>query len=135
MEKNNIIAEESEFKKNSVRILKGSISAIILSALFMLIFAMLLCYTNIQENTMIPVIFVTTGISILIGSMISTRKIKKNGLINGGLVGLIYIITLYIVSSLFSAGFSITFNSILMLIIGATMGMIGGIIGVNLNKK
>ncbi len=135
MEKNNIIAEESEFKKNSVRILKGSISAIILSALFMLIFAMLLCYTNIQENTMIPVIFVTTGISILIGSMISTRKIKKNGLINGGLVGLIYIITLYIVSSLFLAGFSITFNSILMLIIGATMGMIGGIIGVNLNKK
>lgn len=135
MEKNNIIAEESEFKKNSVRILKGSISAIILSALFMLIFAMLLCYTNIQENTMIPVIFVTTGISILIGSMISTRKIKKNGLINGGLVGLIYIITLYIVSSLFLAGFSITFNSILILIIGATMGMIGGIIGVNLNKK
>lgn len=135
MEKDNIITEESEFKKNLVRIIKGSIFSIIISAILLLIFAVLLSYTNLSENTMLPVTLVVTGVSILIGSMISTRKIRKNGILNGGMVGVIYIITLYLISSLFLAGFNLTFNSFIMLIIGIITGMIGGIIGVNTNRK
>ena len=135
MEKDSIITEESEFKKNSIKIIKGSLFAVIASAILLLIFAVLLCYTNLSENTMLPVILVITGISILIGSMISTRKIRKNGILNGGMVGLIYIIILYLISSLFLAGFSLTFNSFIMLVVGIVTGMIGGIIGVNTNRK
>lgn len=135
MEKDNIITEESEFKKKAIRIIKGSIFAIITSTVLLLIFALLLCYTSLSENTMLSVILVTTGISILIGSMISTKRIRKNGILNGGMVGVIYIITLYLISSLFLAGFNLTFNSFIMLIIGIITGMIGGIIGVNTNRK
>lgn len=135
MEKDNIITEESELKKNSARIIKGSLFAIITSAILLLIFAILLCYTSLSESTMLPVILVVTGVSILIGSMISTRKIRKNGILNGGMVGLIYIIILYLISSLFLAGFSLTFNSFIMLVVGIITGMIGGIIGVNTNRK
>lgn len=135
MEKDNIITEESEFKKNAIRIIKGSIFAIITSTVLLLIFALLLCYTSLSENTMFSVILVITGISILIGSMISTKRIRKNGILNGGMVGVIYIITLYLISSLFLAGFNLTFNSFIMLIIGIITGMIGGIIGVNTNRK
>lgn len=135
MEKDNIVTEESELKKNSIRIIKGSIFAIIISTIFLLIFALLLCYTTLSEDTMKPVILIITGISILVGSMISTRKIRKNGLINGGTVGLIYIIILYLTSSLFLAGFSLTVNSFIMIIVSIIMGMIGGIVGVNLNRK
>lgn len=135
MEKDNIITEESEFKKNLVRIIKGSLFAIITSAILLLFFAVLLCYTSLSENTMLPVILVVTGISILIGSMVSTRKIRENGILNGGMVGFIYIIILYLISSLFLAGFSLTFNSFIMVIVGVVTGMIGGIIGVNTNRK
>lgn len=135
MEKDNIIIEESEFKKNLVRIIKGSLFAIIISIILLLIFAILLCYTGLPESTMLPVILVITGISILIGSMISARKIKKNGILNGGMVGIIYIVVLYLISSLFLAGFNLTFNSFIMIIIGIIIGMVGGIIGVNTNKK
>lgn len=135
MEKDNIITEESELKKNSARIIKGSLFAIITSAILLLIFAILLCYTSLSESTMLPVILVVTGVSILIGSMISTRKIRKNGILNGGMVGLIYIIILYLISSLFLAGFSLTFNPFIMLVVGIITGMIGGIIGVNTNRK
>lgn len=135
MEKDNIITEESELKKNSARIIKGSLFAIITSAILLLIFAILLCYTSLSESTMLTVILVVTGVSILIGSMISTRKIRKNGILNGGMVGLIYIIILYLISSLFLAGFSLTFNSFIMLVVGIITGMIGGIIGVNTNRK
>lgn len=124
--------KESEFSKNMIRIVKGSISAIILTIILLLIFATLLTYTEIKENTINPVIIVITGISILVGSSISTLKIKKNGLINGFLVGLIYIITIYLISSLTGAGFKINLNSMIMILVSIIMGMIGGIIGVNL---
>ena len=135
MEKDNIITEESELKKILVGIIKGSIFSIIISAILLLFFAVLLSYTNLSENTMLPVTLVVTGVSILIGSMISTRKIRKNGILNGGMVGIIYIIALYLISSLFLAGFYLTFKSFIMLIIGIITGMIGGIIGVNTNIK
>lgn len=135
MGKDNIVVEQNEMKTNGIRILKGSIFAIIISAILLIIFALLLCYANLKEVTMKPVIFTITGISILIGSMTSTKSIKKNGIINGGIVGLIYILILYIISSLFVSGFSITLNSIFMLAIGTITGIIGGIIGVNINKK
>ena len=98
--KTNIVTEESEFKKNSIRILKGSSFAIMMSIILLTIFALLLSYTQISENTITPVVITVVGISILLGSTIATRKIKKNGLLNGGLVGFIYIAILYIASSL-----------------------------------
>ena len=100
--------------------------------ILLLIFAALLTYTAIQENVINPVIIVITGVSILVGSSISTLKIKKNGLINGLLVGLIYIITIYVISSIACAGFKINLYATIMIIVGAIMGMVGGVIGVNL---
>lgn len=130
IEKN--INEQSETKKNVIRIIKGSIFSIIISLILLLIFAILLCYTNLSENSIKPTILVITGVGILIGSMISAKKIRKNGLINGGMVGVVYIIILYMVSSLTITNFSITINSLTMLIVAIITGMIGGIIGINL---
>ena len=81
---------------------------------------------------MVPVVLVITGISVLIGSSISSISIRKQGITNGGLVGLIYVLFLYIVSSIAGIGFEINMNAILMIIVGVITGMIGGIIGVNL---
>lgn len=129
--KNNAFTQESKSRQNIIRILKGTLFSIIISLVLLLIFALVLTYTNIPETTIMPVTLIITGISILIGSMISTRKIRKNGLLNGGTVGLLYIIFLYIVSSLCFVGFSITLNSFIMLAIGAITGIAGGIVGVN----
>lgn len=133
--KPNIAIEQSELKKNSLRILKGSVFAIIISLILLFIFALLLTYTDISETTMIPVVITIVGISILIGSMVSTRTISKNGLLNGGLVGLIYGIILYLSSSLCLVGFSLTVYSLVMIAVAIITGMVGGVIGVNLNHK
>jgi len=126
------IINDNEFKKNIIRISKGSIIAIILTVILLLIFALLLTYTPISENTINPVIIVISGISILVGSSISTLKIRKNGLVNGALVGLIYILTIYLISSITGTGFAINIYSLIMIIVSIITGMIGGIIGVNL---
>ena len=125
--------DKNESKENLIRIIKGSGIALGITILSLFIFAILLTYTNIQENTMIPVVIIITAVSILIGSSLSTLRIKKNGLLNGALVGVIYILLIYIISSLTGSGFSLNIMSFIMLVSSIIAGMIGGIIGVNLN--
>ena len=134
-EKLNIITEENEIKKKALCIIKGCTFAVVLSIILLTIFAVLLTYTDISESTIMPVILTITGISILIGGTISSRKIKKNGMFYGGIVGLIYIIILYLASSISTTGFSLSTNSFIMLIVGVITGIIGGIIGVNVSAK
>lgn len=125
--------DKNELSSNLIRIIKGSIASIVITLILLFIFAILLTYTSLQENVINPVVIVITAISILIGSSISTLKIKKNGLLNGALVGIIYIVTIYLISSITGSGFNCNINTIIMMISSVIAGMIGGIIGVNLN--
>ncbi|MFR2534678.1 MAG: TIGR04086 family membrane protein [Clostridia bacterium] len=127
--------DKNEMTQNIMRVIKGSIVAIILTLVLLFVFAIVLTYTTIQENTIQPVVIVITAISLLIGSSMSTLKIKKYGFINGAAVGIIYVLTLYLLSSLTGTGFSLNINAIIMIVAAVVAGMIGGIIGVNLNGK
>lgn len=70
-----------------INILKGVGISLITTVVLLIIFSIILTYTNIQENVINPVIMIITAISILIGSSLVNIKIKKNGLINGGIIG------------------------------------------------
>lgn len=126
----NNIKEKSKF----IDVLKGSITAIVITLISLVIFSTVLANTNINENTIIPVIIAVTEISILIGSIISVSKISKKGLLNGALVGLIYIAIIYLLSSMVNGNFSFDFNSLIIIISAIIAGMFGGIIGVNLKR-
>ena len=121
-----------KINQNIFRIVKGSGFAIIISLVLLLIYASLLTTTNISETTMTPVVITISGISILIGSSISSFKIKKQGMLNGARVGIIYMMFIYLLSSILLTGFTIDMKSIMMIGIGLVAGMIGGIVGVNL---
>ena len=125
--------DKNEWKQNLIRIVKGSIVAIIITLILLFLFASLLTYTSLQETIIIPVVMIITAISILIGSSISTLKIKKNGMVNGAVVGMIYIVTIYLISSLTGTGFACNVNTIIMMVSAVLAGMLGGIIGVNLS--
>lgn len=124
--------EDISKDKSSIKIIKGTAISIILSLILLTIYATLLSYTSVSENTMVPVIITITGISILIGSSISSMHIKKQGMLNGALVGLIYMLTIYILSSIVLSSFELTLNSIIMILVGIGTGMVGGVIGVNM---
>ena len=123
-----------ELNKNIIRVIKGSVFAILISLILLFIYAIVLSYTDISETTMTPVIITVCAISILIGSSISSFKIKKQGMLNGALVGVIYVLFIYILSSIIVSGFMLNSKSIIMMILGIIAGMIGGIIGVNLHR-
>lgn len=114
-----------------VIILKGSLISIIATIVLLMIFATVLTYSNINENSIPTVIIVVTALCILVGSQITTSKIKRNGIVNGALVGAIYILALYLISSIISKDFSLNIYSIIMMATSILIGGIGGIIGVN----
>lgn len=120
-----------EINNNIGIIAKGVIIAIVASMILLLVFSAILTYTKVSESVSNPVIIVITAVSILIASQISTRKIRKNGIVNGGIIGGIYIITLYLISSIVTGNFSLGINAIVMIISSVIAGMFGGIIGVN----
>ena len=67
-------------------IAKGIGISLLITFILLFIFSVLLTYTDIGENTINPVIMVVTGVSILIGSSIGNKNIKKNGIVNGAII-------------------------------------------------
>jgi putative membrane protein (TIGR04086 family) len=124
--------ESTSYGSSIARILKGTMFSIVITIVLLIAFSTLLAYSSIKESTIPVVVLVITGISILIGSQISTRNIKKNGIINGTLIGLIYILLIYILSGIIGKNFSLNLYSVIMIIISMIMGGLGGIIGVNM---
>ena len=118
-------------KKNLKNISIGIGISIFITSICLFVFSILLTYTNLSENTITPTIIIITGISVLIGSSIGNVKIKKNGIINGAIIGGGYILILYLISSLINVEFTLNFKSIIMIIVGILFGIFGGIMGVN----
>lgn len=116
---------------NLRKILIGSGISILITIVFLLVFSILLTYTNISENTIPAITIIITAISIFIGSTMATSNLKKNGIINGAMVGLIYILVIYLLSSIIEKDFSLNIHSIIMIISSVLAGGIGGIIGIN----
>ena len=61
--------------------------------------------------------------------------IQKYGIINGIVISVIYMIILYLASSFVNNDFSINSKTIYMLITGSVLGILGGIIGVNIKHQ
>ena len=117
--------------KQIINIVKGVGISLVSSLLLLIIFAIILTFTTIPENVVNPVIIVLTAISILFGSSITNMKIKKNGLLNGGMIGGIYMIVIYLISSILNRDFSINLDALIFIVVGIAFGLLGGIIGVN----
>ena len=122
----------TENNSNSIfDILKGTTISIVATLILLIIFSAILTYTSVNESTMPVVIIIVSALSILLSSQLTTAKIKKNGIVNGILVGGLYFAFLYIISSIISKNFSMNNYSIIMMATSIVLGGLGGIIGVN----
>ena len=116
-------------------IIRSVIFSYIITLVFIVIYSFVLAFTSVPESSIPLFTFVSGMISVFIGSSISLIKIKEKGLVNGGIVGLLYILILYVLSSIFSTGFGVNGYAFWMILFNIIVGMIGGIIGVNMCKE
>ncbi|MBQ3408214.1 MAG: TIGR04086 family membrane protein [Clostridia bacterium] len=118
--------------KNFKFILLGMACSTICTIIFLLIFSLVLVKNNINEKWIPIVIIALFGCSIFCGTTISTRKIQKNGAMYGLIIAALYLIIMYIISSIFTKEFSIEKQSVYMIISSLLLGSVGGIMGVNI---
>lgn len=119
--------EGLEKEKNNylLPILKGTIISFVLTIVMIFIISVILCNTNLNENIINPSIIFSSCFSILIGGFFTTKSVEKNGIVIGGILGLIYIMTIYLISSILNSTFTINSNSIILIISGILCGAIG----------
>ena len=124
-----------KLNNNMYSILKGFLIALLASIVSIWIYAVILVKTNVQESTITTVLISISGISVLLGSSISCLRINRSGILIGACIGLLYFLSLYILSSIALCGFSMSVTSLIMMLVIIVLGAIGGIIGVNLKNK
>ena len=124
-----------ENKNKIILIGKGVILGYIFMLLEILIYSILLAYTSIPESSISVCVFIFSLLSVFLASSIVSIKIKENGMKNGGIVGFLYVILVYLIGGVISGNFSLTSSVITTIIFNILLGMIGGIVGVNLANK
>ena len=115
-------------------IIKGVSVALAISLVAILLFAFLLRWTNISDSLIAPVNQVIKCVSIFLGVLFGLKKVKKNGIINGLLIGFFYTILAFLVFSLLDGAFNFDRSFLNDLIFSLVTGAICGIICVNLKK-
>ncbi len=116
-------------------IAKGTLIALCVSLILVLIFAFLLKFTNIPDTIISPVNQIIKGVSIFLGVFIGLKKSKELGLVSGLLIGFIYTFLAFLVFSILAGSFSFDVTLFTDIVFGAIIGAICGIICVNIKKK
>ena len=114
---------------------KGSLIALCISLILVLVFAFLLKFTNIPDSIIYPINQVIKGVSVFIGVFVSLRKSKELGLVSGLLIGFIYTFIAFLAFSILGRNFSFDLTLLTDVVFGAIIGAICGIICVNIKKS
>lgn len=122
MEKNNIYLPAAE----------GVLRGFIITVVLLLIFAVIMTFTEVSERASSIFYLVTTILSIMYGSIYAVRKIKKRGWLIGILVTVLYLLVLYIVSIISGNSSVIGADRINRFLIALVVGALSGMIGINL---
>ncbi len=137
MRRSRTISAPREHKDRSflLAIIKGSLIALCISLVGILIFAFILKFASISDKAIRPINQIIKGVSVLIGVFVAMRKVDKMGLVGGLLIGLVYTILAFVVFSILDGNFEFNLTLLNDLLFGGIMGAICGIIAVNVKRR
>ena len=116
-------------------ILKGSLIAVSISLILILLFAVLIKLTNIPDVAISPVNQVIKIISIFLGCFLCLKKLPQKGLVTGSFVGMLYTVLAFLIFSLLGGTFSFNLTLLSDIIFATIIGGICGIMAVNKKIK
>ena len=116
-------------KSNSI--FKGLGYAYIITLIALLVYNVLLTFTNVSGNSIAMATSSITTASAAFGGFYASKNIKEKGLLYGLLVGLLYIGCLMIVVFLAKDNFTFEMTMAYKVLLTSVAGGIGGVLGVN----
>lgn len=111
---------------------EGVLRGFIITVVLLLIFAVIMTFTEVSEKTSSTFYLVTTILSIMYGSIYAVRKIKRRGWLVGIIVTILYLLVLYVVSVVSGNASVIGPDRIPRVLLALFVGALSGIIGINL---
>ena len=117
-----------------VSVLKGTVVAVAVTLVLILLFALLIRFLAINDKFIFPVNQGIKVISLFVGMLALTKGNKERGLVKGILLGLAYFILSFIVFSILQGDFSLNMNNLYDLILTSLMGGFIGLIAVHIGK-
>lgn len=137
MRRSRTISAPREHKDRSflLAIIKGSLIALCISLVGILIFAFILKFASISDKAIRPINQIIKGVSVLVGVFVAMRKVDKMGLVGGLLIGLVYTMLAFVVFSILDGNFEFNLTLLNDLLFGGIMGAICGIIAVNVKRR
>ncbi|NLL56556.1 MAG: TIGR04086 family membrane protein [Clostridiales bacterium] len=127
--KKKIIAKQDIFD-----LLRGTIVAVIVSLILVLIFALLVNLIDIGQKVIVPVNQAIKIISIFIGCFIGIKN-RQQGVIKGALIGLFYTFLSIFIFGIISKEISFKLINLVDMAFGIAAGIVSGILSVNLRKQ
>ena len=114
---------------------KGVIISLIVTLILLMVSSLIITYTGVSENAIPMFAMASAVISIISGSVASSKTAKSKGYLNGALCGLLYILLLYAIASLISEKIGFNGHTAILFAVGAVVGAVGGVIGINTGGK
>lgn len=117
-------------KSKYVYIGEGVLRGFFLTLGLILLFAIVSCFVDISESARSMCLLIISMLSIVYGSIYSTKKIRRKGWIVGLIVSLIYMLIFFIISILSKN--SISSLNIYKVLLGVVVGVLSGMLGINM---
>lgn len=121
-------------KSTGLQVLKGSVTAVSITLVLILLFALLLRFTNISDKVIMPVNQVIKVVSIFFGVYSALKYHKEKGWVKGMLIGLTYSVLAFVVFAILSSSINFGLSTLLDIVFGAIVGGIVGVIVVNMKR-
>ena len=128
-----VVSQEN--KHNFLSILSGTLVAIAMTLVLILLFALFIRFFDISDGWIFPINQIIKVISMIVGSILLFKKNKQKGLLKGLLLGLVYFILSYIIFSILQGSFAWNISNFYDLLLTTLMCGIIGIIVVNIGKR
>ena len=132
MKNNSLTEKDNSFFMGA---LKGSLIALCVSLIGILIFAFLIRFISISDNAISPINQVIKGVSILTGTFIGLKRTKEMGFISGLVIGVIYTALSFVTFSILDGQFVFSKTLLNDLLFGGIIGAICGVIAINFIGK
>ncbi len=116
-------------------ILKPLFVSLVLTFLSLCLLAILIVYGPVTEKAADLSVLLATAVCILICGFLAGRQGQRKGLLRGAAAGILYVLAAYIVAALAFGSLALGGESIKLLGMGAGLGALGGIFGINTRRK
>ena len=121
-------------KNNILLYLRGALTSVSVSLIAILIFALLIRVLGISDNLIMPINQVIKITSIFVGVWVALQHNKKQGIVRGLIIGVLYTLIAYLVFSILSQSWTFNLTTFYDLLFGALIGAICGVIIVNIKQ-